>query len=222
MKNTLKKKLMLKIETKEKISHILNTAMKVMILCDGSNFTNASLNYCKDNNIKLDMKKLPILLVQTLSDILNEPLTYVKTIYCASIPFNVYYKDKHAVSKQQNFFEVLRNKCGYTVELYEINFKGKRLLKQDRGSDPWEPKEKCVDIAVATNLLFHKDEYDIAILITGDRDFLPAITKVRELGKKVIISSFSDSCSEQLFENEDDVIWLDNLIPQMILEKSIT
>ena len=196
--------------------------MRVMIIADGTNFSLASSSYCKENNIKFDMKKLPELLVQTLSNKLEEPLTYVKTIYSASIPSNFHYKDKQAVSKQQNFFEVLRKKCGYTVELYEINFKGKRLLKQDRGSDPWEPKEKCVDIAVATNLLFHKDEYDIAILITGDRDFLPAITKVRELGKKVIISSFSDSCSGELFKDENEVIWLDDLIPQMILTHSLT
>ena len=213
---------MFKIETKEKSLTFLNRTMKVMIFIDGSNFTNGSLNYCRENNIKLDMKKLPHLLIQTLSDILNEPLTYVETLFTASIPFNFHYKDKQAVSKQQNFFEVLRKKCGYSVELFEIDFKGKRLLKQDRGNDLWTPKEKCVDIAVATNLLFHKDEYDISILITGDRDFLPVITKVRELGKRVIISSFSDSCSNELFTNESDVIWLDNLIPQMILEHSLT
>jgi uncharacterized LabA/DUF88 family protein len=196
--------------------------MRVMIFIDGSYYSNASSSYCKENNIKFDMKKLPHLLVQTLSNRLNETLSCIEIIYCASLPANVHYKDKQAVSKQQNFFEVLQNKCDYTVELYEINFKGRRLLKQDRGSDPWEPKEKCVDIAVATNLLFHKDRYDIAILITGDRDFLPAINKVRELGKKVIISSFSDSCSNELFENEDEVIWLDDLRYQMILERSLT
>ena len=191
--------------------------MRVSIFIDGSNFANGSLNYCKDNNIKLDMKKLPSLLIQTLSDKLNEPLKYLNTRYFASLPANVHYKDKQAVSKQQNFLDVLKNKCNYIIEVYEINFKGRRLLKQNRDNDLWEPKEKCVDIAVAINLLLHKDEYDIAILVTGDKDFIPVIDKVRELNKKIIISSFSNICSKELFINEEDVIWLDKLLSDMIL-----
>lgn len=197
----------------EKYLILLNITMKVQIFCDGSYFINNSKQQCRDNNIKLDLNELPRLLVQTLSDKMKEPLNYTSTIFTASIPSNVNSKDQLAVSKQEHFFEVLRNKCGYTVELFEIDFKGKRLLKQDRGNDPWEPKEKCVDIAVATNLLFYKDQYDIAILITGDRDFLPAINKARELGKQVVIASFLDSCSREL----KDVIWLDNLLPRMLL-----
>ena len=193
------------------------TPMKVLVIYDGTNFSLSSINYRKGNDVKFDMKKLPSLLIQTLSDKLNETLVYEGTIYCASIPSNVHYKDAQAVSRQNNYFELLRNKCGYLVELYEINFKGKRLLKQDRGNDNWEPKEKCVDIAVATNLFLYKDKYDIAILVTGDKDFLPAIDKVRNLGKKIIISSFLGSCSKELFQDKDEVIWLDDLIPHILL-----
>ena len=47
--------------------------------------------------------------------------------------------------------------------------------------------EKCVDIALASEMLYLTtvpDAYDIGIIITGDKDFIPALEKVRLRAKR--------------------------------------
>ena len=47
--------------------------------------------------------------------------------------------------------------------------------------------EKCVDIAVASEMLYMTtvpDAYDIGIIVTGDKDFLPLLEKVRLRAKR--------------------------------------
>jgi hypothetical protein len=191
---------------------------RVKCFCDGSWLRHNFFRLHDTYGVKLDLTKLAYLLITTLSERLRKQLDYNGTILCASVPVNTDPEDQWLVCKQQNFFEdILRNKCGYTVELFNIDFKGRRLLEKDRGDDSWKPKEKCVDIAIATNLLYYKDSYDIAILITGDRDFLPAIDKARKLGKRVVIASFSDSCSRELYSSYSEIIFIDDFLDQMIL-----
>lgn len=57
--------------------------------------------------------------------------------------------------------------------------------------------QKEVDVALATEMIMHaaKDHYDVAILISGDRDYIPAISAVQSLGKKVEVASFLNSTS---------------------------
>jgi uncharacterized LabA/DUF88 family protein len=60
-----------------------------------------------------------------------------------------------------------------------------------------DDEQKEVDVALATEMIMHavKDHYDVAILISGDRDFIPAISAVQSLGKKVEVASFASSTS---------------------------
>lgn len=58
--------------------------------------------------------------------------------------------------------------------------------------------EKCVDIALASEMLYLATiphVYDIAILVGGDIDFMPALLKVRLKGKMIAICSNRNSCS---------------------------
>lgn len=193
--------------------------MKVMIFIDGTWLWHNMMSNRQPNGNKIDLSKLPHLIIQNLYDEMNIPIYYGGTILCASIPINTDYRDYKLISKRRHFFEeILRNKCGFQVNLFEIDFRKHRLLKQDRNQlDTWEPKEKCVDIATATNLFIHANEYDIAVVITGDRDFLPALNGARTLGKQIKIASFQDSCSRELLDFAPNIIWLDDLLPEMIL-----
>jgi len=51
--------------------------------------------------------------------------------------------------------------------------------------------EKCVDIALATDMLYNAmiDAFDVCLLVSGDRDFMPALARVRQAGKRVAIAS---------------------------------
>lgn len=50
--------------------------------------------------------------------------------------------------------------------------------------------EKGVDIKLATDLITMNKIYDIAILVSGDADYIPAIHAIKNLGKQVVIVDF--------------------------------
>jgi len=52
--------------------------------------------------------------------------------------------------------------------------------------------QKGVDVQFAVDVLdhAHQDRYDVAVLITGDEDFLPLVRRVISLGKHVLVAYF--------------------------------
>lgn len=95
-------------------------------------------------------------------------------------------------------------------------------------------KEKCVDIGLAVDMLYMAfaggavDAYDTAVLLTGDKDFIPAMEKTRLVGKKVVLCSMRSSCSKDLARSElgatkirdFDVLWLDDHLDSLLVKKS--
>ena len=57
-----------------------------------------------------------------------------------------------------------------------------------------EEKAKGVDIALAKDFLSHAflNNYDVAVLVAGDGDYVPLITEVKRLGKNVYVTFFRD------------------------------
>lgn len=45
--------------------------------------------------------------------------------------------------------------------------------------------EKAVDVKLATDLILLKDVYDIAVIVSGDQDYVPAVKAVKDFGKQV-------------------------------------
>lgn len=83
-------------------------------------------------------------------------------------------------------------------------------------------QEKCVDISLAVEMLYLStvDAFDIAIIVSGDKDFVPALEKVRLLSKKVAICSMRNSCNTDLSRSDArirdfDMIWLDDYIKEL-------
>src|SRR5437899_5914086 len=106
---------------------------------------------------------------------------------------------------------------------------GRRLRRQDRDpNDSFEPKEKCVDVSLATSMLYFAAipfAYDIAIAVVGDQDFKPVLQHVRRLGKRVAIASIKGSCADDLADVTDqarikdfDLVWIDNLLQKLELK----
>jgi uncharacterized LabA/DUF88 family protein len=86
---------------------------------------------------------------------------------------------------------------------------------------PDSDQQKEVDVAMACEMLEHaiKDHFDTAIVVSGDRDFLPAIEKVQNEGKTVELAGFKMSMSHVLQLRCDVYHALDSL-PLMYLESS--
>ena len=60
------------------------------------------------------------------------------------------------------------------------------------------PEQKAVDTLIATNMLvgaFHK-QFDFAVLIAGDADFVPVVDEVQRMGVRVAIGAGSRAASE--------------------------
>lgn len=189
---------------------------RVMFFIDGTWLWHNMMPQKRRSGLKLDLYKLPREIVKCLPT----RVTLGPVILSASLPKNVDPRDTKLVTKRENFFHLLEKKCQYTLDIYEIDFRGRRLLKKDRDPhDSWEPKEKCVDISVASNLVYHAalDDYDQAVVITGDKDFIPALNKVKQLKKDIVIASFRESCSHQLIETYK-TIFIDDILDDVVLE----
>lgn len=50
--------------------------------------------------------------------------------------------------------------------------------------------EKAIDVKLASDMIILKDIYDIAIIVTGDQDYVPAVQIVKNFGKNVVNVAF--------------------------------
>lgn len=81
-----------------------------------------------------------------------------------------------------------------------------------------------MDIAIAVEMLsmaYVPEAYDIAVLVTGDKDYIPALQKCRELGKRVAIVSMRNSCNRDLSRTDANIrdfpmIWIEDFITEMV------
>lgn len=46
--------------------------------------------------------------------------------------------------------------------------------------------EKAVDVQLATDLLELRDIYDVAVIVSGDQDYVPAVQAIKDSGKRVM------------------------------------
>jgi len=74
------------------------------------------------------------------------------------------------------------------------------------------PYEKGIDIMLTTDLLTHsfKNNYDVAILVAGDSDYVCALQAVKDNGKNVEVALFGkERASRPLRDVADRVITID-------------
>lgn len=61
-------------------------------------------------------------------------------------------------------------------------------------------RQRCVDIAIAVEMLHLagvEGAFDIGVLLTGDSDFMPAMARTRDRGKRVALATMR-SCHNKL------------------------
>ncbi len=81
-----------------------------------------------------------------------------------------------------------------------------RLVYNNWPNSP--PYEKGVDIQLATDMITHsfKNNYDVAILVAGDNDFVGALQAVKDNGKNVEVALFGkERTSIQLRKTADEI-----------------
>lgn len=139
---------------------------RLAIFIDGSNFYHA-LKDCH-NKASIDFQKL--------AEALSREYKLLR-VYYYNAPVNAEQNpDGH--KSQQRFFDRLRK-----IPLFEVKLG--YLVERRAG-----PVEKGVDVQLAVDLVSMglKDRYDVAILISGDADFAPAVQIVKDEGKHVFLA----------------------------------
>ena len=95
-------------------------------------------------------------------------------------------------------------RCGYVVRLSNMHH-------IDAG-------QKGVDVDLATDMVMFacRNYYDTAILVSGDGDFIPAVEKVKDMGKRVEVACFENTINDGLRITADEYHDLDG-VPLMRL-----
>jgi uncharacterized LabA/DUF88 family protein len=80
--------------------------------------------------------------------------------------------------KQQMFYNVLRQKCKTEIKETKVQ----SIPCPNCSTTFKRPKEKGVDVALAADLLLYgmTGDYDVAILVSGDSDYIPVLKKLAE------------------------------------------
>ena len=123
--------------------------------------------------------------------------------------FTSYKADTPTTSLRYQMFQEMLN-AKYDVHMMETVGKG----------------EKCVDIQLAVDMMHYAtvpDAYDVALLLTGDKDFMPAMARCRQKGRRIGLVSMRRACNRALYETPNlkdfDVIWLEDHLDEFIQEK---
>lgn len=92
-------------------------------------------------------------------------------------------------------------------------------VRQDSATGKTYTTEKGVDVALVSDLLSlaWENAYDIAVVVSGDADFVGTVEKVKYKGKIVEIASFRGSLSQDLRRVADKLIFVDDLMPKIAL-----
>ena len=94
-----------------------------------------------------------------------------------------------------------------------LRYLGFRVIARESSFDTARKEQKEVDVAMACEMVVHalRDSYDIAIVVSGDQDFVPAIQHVQAAGKRVEVAAFGVSISKALMKAADRFHDLDKI-----------
>ena len=157
---------------------------RTLVQIDGSNFYHRLKELELKNLLDLDYQKILKLIL------LEGEKIALKKYYIGAI------KEKEGDSQSK---KLMKNQRKFLGKLQKNNWKigFGHMLKTDRYH------EKGVDVLIAVDMLAgaYEDTYDKVILISSDTDLLPAILKVKKIGKTVQYVGFGHKASHAMIDN---------------------
>jgi hypothetical protein len=161
---------------------------------------------------RIDWSALPHILCEDLKDALMQQQVSAGSrpaeIVRASV-FTSYKADTSPNSYRYKMYQDLKA-ANYDVHMMETVGKS----------------EKCIDIQLAVEMLHYATvpgSYDVALLLTGDKDFMPAMIRTRQKGRKVGLVSMKRGCNRALYETDGlidyNVVWLEEHLDRLVVPK---
>ena len=174
---------------------------KLMIFIDGENLFNA----LKDYKIKIDFQKLV--------NLLSRDFNLTRVYYYTGVPTRKNWdKNKETkkefndkLNRQMRFLENLEFNYNFHVVKKPLSFKGKVM------------REKGVDVNIASDIIWHglSNNYDSFILISGDKDLMDCLIRMKDNGKKVMVANFENRISREIKRIADKYINLSDYIEEI-------
>src|SRR5262245_39087268 len=96
----------------------------------------------------------------------------------------------------------------YTAPLHEAAIELIEIPRRGQTGKNSADIRLCVD---AMDLAYSKDHINTFVVVSGDSDFSPLVSKLKELGKHVIGLGMQESTSELLRDNCDEFIYYEDL-----------
>src|SRR5437763_3065596 len=96
----------------------------------------------------------------------------------------------------------------YTRSLHEAAIE---LIEIPRRAQTGKNSADIRLVVDAMDLAYSKDHIDTFIIVSGDSDFTPLVSKLKELGKHVIGTGMQGSTSDLLRDNCDEFIYYEDL-----------
>jgi uncharacterized LabA/DUF88 family protein len=157
------------------------TQAVVCVFIDASNLWQAQ----KVKGKMLDYQKLKTFLKEKLNAADIQVFYY--TAYPAEGTRDYSLNDKH------KFFTYLKKGLGFTVRKKEL----KRIVNHCEAGDTIQEKGN-MDVEMTIDAIHYMNKYDVAVLFTGDSDFLALVSYLKNGGKKVFIFSSQNNISQEL------------------------
>jgi uncharacterized protein (TIGR00288 family) len=98
--------------------------------------------------------------------------------------------------------------ASYTAPLHEAAIELVEIPRRSQTGKNSADIRLCVD---AMDLAYSKEHIDTFVVVSGDSDFSPLVSKLKENGKHVIGLGMQDSTSELLRDNCDEFIYYEDL-----------
>jgi uncharacterized LabA/DUF88 family protein len=116
------------------------------------------------------------------------------------------YGIKADISKEESFFDALRE-AGFEVKLKDLQIFPGGMKKGD-----W-------DVGMTVDMIRMAPKLDVAVLVSGDGDFVDLVEYLQNLGVYVIGVGFGASSSSKLVEKVDSFIDMDKKKDFFLLKK---
>jgi uncharacterized protein (TIGR00288 family) len=107
----------------------------------------------------------------------------------------------------------------YTNPLHEAAIELIEIPRRGQAGKNSADIRLCVD---AMDLAYAKSHIDTFVVVSGDSDFSPLVSKLKELGKHVIGLGMTESTSDLLRDNCDEFIYYEDLGQAPVLTPQLT
>lgn len=166
--------------------------MKAHIFIDGANVFHSTQDI--DRDYRIDYNRLAHYL--TRGDEL------IRTHFYMGVPHNI-------SNDEKRFLNTLNHLPHFEVKTKELIESHGQVI------------EKGIDVQIAADMLWtgfeHKAEH--IILVSGDQDILPAVTRLKDNGIQITVAAFHDSASYKLIQAADTFIDLAKHIDEVELRR---